>query len=118
MAAPNIIQAANCVAKTTYVIGSTVTSNVITNSASSGQLYKINGIIASNINTAAVDVNVFVNRSSVNYYIAAGISVPDKSTLIVLGKDTTLYIEEGDVLSVSTGANSSIHFSVVYEVVS
>ena len=40
------------------------------------------------------------------------------STLVVVAKDTSFYMEEGDVLQINASANSSVHGVVSYEVIS
>ena len=121
MAAPNIVNVSQINANTNLANVTTVLSNVVTNAASSGKVYKINNIQLSNYSIATVTANVIINRSSASpasYYIAGSISVPTTSTLVVVAKDTSFYMEEGDVLQINASANSSIHGVVSYEVIS
>jgi hypothetical protein len=59
-----------------------------------------------------------LNRSSTNYYIGGNLSIPAQSTLVALAKDTSLYLEEGDVLQINSSANSSISMTASYEIIS
>ena len=121
MAAPNIVNVSQINANTNLANVTTVVANVVTNSASSGKVYKVNNIQLSNYSSATVTANVIFNRSSASpasYYIAGSISIPATSTLIAVAKDTSFYMEEGDVLQMSTSANSSVHGVVSYEVIS
>jgi hypothetical protein len=121
MAAPNIVNVSQITANTNLANVTTVVANVVTNSASSGKVYKVNNIQLANYGAATVTANVIFNRSSsspATYFIAGSISVPATSTLVVVAKDTSFYMEEGDVLQMSSSANSSVHGVVSYEVIS
>jgi hypothetical protein len=103
--------------KTAQALLTTVTSNVITNSAASSTVDKLNNIILSNYTSSAVTANVMINRSSTLYYLGGNISIPANSTLVLLGKDTAIYLEEGDVLQANVSANTSISMSASYEII-
>jgi hypothetical protein len=121
MAAPNIVNVTQINANTNLANVTTDVANVVTNSASSGKVYKINNVQLANYSAATVTANVIFNRSSVSpasYYIAGSISIPPTSTLVVVAKDTSFYMEEGDVLQLSCSANSSVHGVVSYEIIS
>ena len=121
MAAPNIVNVSQINANTNLANVTTSLQNVVTNAASSGKVYKINDIIMTNYSSSTVTASVIFNRSSASpasYFIVGSITVPNTSTLVVTGKDTSFYMEEGDVLQMSTSANSSIHAIVSYEVIS
>jgi hypothetical protein len=118
MAAPNLIGASTITGKTQVVNLTTATSNVITNSSGSSTVGKVNSISLSNYANSAVEVNVVINRSSVVYYLGGGIVVPSKSTLVLIARDTTVYLEEGDVLQANTSANSSVTLTASYELIS
>lgn len=103
--------------KTAVALLTTVTSNVITNAAASSTVDKLNNIILSNYTSSAVNANVMINRSSTVYYIGGNVSIPGNSTLVLLGKDTAIYLEEGDVLQANVSANTSISMSASYEII-
>jgi hypothetical protein len=117
MAAPNTLSLTSVTLKTAMVALTTVTANIITNSVSSNTVDKINDIIVCNYSSSAINANVMVNRSSVPYYVAGNISVPAYSTLVVTGKDTAIYLEEGDVLQANVSANTAAHIVASYELV-
>jgi hypothetical protein len=118
MAAPNILSATTCIAKSALQETTVTLTSILSNSAGSGQVLKVNSILATNKTITSSDVTVDILRSSISYPIAYGITVPTKSSLIVLGKDTPLYIEEGDILRISSSIASALNITVVYEVVS
>jgi len=117
MAAPNLISATTITGKTALSQLTTVTANIITNAAASGTVVKLNTVTLSNYTANTVTSNVMINRSSTAYYISGTISVPANSTLVLLAKDTTTYLEEGDVLQANVSANTAISMSASYELV-
>lgn len=117
MAAPNLLTSATVTGKTALSQLTTVTGNVITNSSGSGTVAKLNDIVLSNYSASIINANVVINRSSVSYYIGGTVSIPANSTLVLLGKDTTLYLEEGDVLQANVSANTSVSMSASYELI-
>lgn len=117
MAAPNLLGSTTVTGKTALATLSTVTSNVITNSSSSGTVDKLNSIVLSNYSTSPLTANVMINRSSTVYYVSGNIAIPANSTLVLLGKDTSLYLEEGDVLQANVSANTSVSVSASYELI-
>jgi len=115
MTAPNIFTATVCTAKSAHQLATTSATAIITNAAASGKVFKVNSILAVNKSTDFADVTIDIFRSSVSYPLAFAITVPTKSTLVVLGKDTPLYMEEGDILRILSSAASTLNITVVYE---
>jgi hypothetical protein len=118
MAAPNMVNITSVTGKTAVAGLTTITSNVITNSSGSSTVNKLNNVILSNYTTSTVTANVIINRTSVLYYLAGTVSIPSNSTLVLLGKDTSVYLEEGDVIQANASANSSVNFTASYELIS
>lgn len=118
MSAPNLLGTTTVTGKTALAALTTVTSNVITNSSGSNTVDKLNNIVLSNYTSSAVTANVMINRSATTYYVGGTVSIPANSTLILLGKDTSLYLEEGDVLQANVSANTSVSISASYELMS
>lgn len=121
MAAPNIVNVTTIYGKTAYLTPANTTANVLlANAASSGKVFKINQIVAANIDgTNAVDITVSLNTaangSGTNYQIASTISVPADASLIVADKTTGFYLEEDKSIVVISGTASKIAFTVSYE---
>jgi hypothetical protein len=118
MAAPNLLSSTTVTGKTVMSALTTVTANVLTNSAGSGTVDKLNNVILTNSTSTAVYANVMINRSSTAYPIGGNVSIPGYSTLVLLGKDTSVYLEEGDVLQANVSANSAITMVSSYELIS
>ena len=131
MANPNLLAATTASGTTTYLTPSATTAVVlIPNAASSGQVFKINQIVAANVNgSAAVNttVSIYTNgavaqgsapSSGTAYPIVSTVSVPASASLIVVDKTTPVYLMEGSSITVTSGTASGITYSISYEVIS
>ncbi len=120
MAAPNIVNVTSIIGKTAYdSLVSTGQSATLTNSASSNKVFKINTIIAANVDgTNAADITVYVTTASSNvalFYLAYTISVPADSSLVITSKDTSFYLEEDRTIRAFASNSSDISLMVSYE---
>ena len=97
MANPNILQATSVLGKTVgAALTTSLTTSLLANSASSNKLYKIQSIHIANIDgTSNVDITLDVYNGSTAYKIASTINVPADSTLVVVDKSSSFYLEEG-----------------------
>lgn len=116
MANPNIVNVSDIRGKTAVLAVTTSATAIVTNTAGSGKVFKINSLYVANIDgTSAQEVTVDLYRSSTAYPIASTISVPADSTLVVVDKNSNIYLEEGDALRLTAGANSDLMATVSYE---
>jgi hypothetical protein len=131
MANPNIASATSILGATTYLTPSGTTALVLLpNAASSGQVFKINQIVAANVNgSAAVDttVSIYSNGAVAQgsapsggtaFPIASTVSVPPDASLVVVDKTTAVYLMEGQSITVTSGTANGIAYTVSYEVIS
>jgi hypothetical protein len=131
MANPNIAALTTLTGNTTYLTPSGTTAVVLLpNAASSNQVFRINQIVAANVNgTNAVDttVSIYTNGAVAQgsapsggtaFPIASTISVPADASLIIVDKTTALYLMEGTSITVTSGTGSGITYSVSYEIIS
>jgi|TARA_Y100000034_G_C6902283_1_gene417573 hypothetical protein len=118
MANPNIVNVANIYGKTVVANPTTSYASVVANSAGSGKVYKINTLLISNIAGAVEEINVKVIRGGINYSLATTMAVPVGAALILISKDTSVYLEEGDDLQASAGSNSALQITLSYEEIS
>jgi len=119
MAAPNIVNVSTITAKTAVQAVTTTATDIVTNAGSSGTVVKINNLLVANVNgSSAATITASVYRSSVEYKVAHVISVPGASTLVVLDKTSSIYLEEGDTLRLTASTNSYLHAVCSYEVLS
>jgi hypothetical protein len=131
MANPNIVAVTSILGVTTYLTPSATTAVVLLpNAASSGKVFKINQIVAANVDgTSAVDttVSLYTNGAVAQgsapsggtaFPIVSTISVPADASLIAVDKTTAIYLMEGTSISVTSGTASKITYSISYEEIS
>ena len=118
MAAPNIVNVATITGVTTYIAGvSTVgtgngISTVVTNAESSGKVVKINCLIATSIGTTTgVTVNHYNSASqftgaAATVSLASTMTVPIYSSLAVIDKTNSIYLQENEQLGVIAQSNA------------
>jgi len=118
MAAPNLVNVSTITAKSIQAnLNTTLTTEILANGASSGKVFKINNIIVANIDgTNAANASVFITKSGGSpIAIASTISVPADATLVVINKDTGLYLEEGDNIEAGASADNDLTITINYE---
>ncbi len=131
MTAPNIVNISTINAKTTYYTPSGTSAVILlANAASSGHVYKVNTVVAANVdgtNTIAATVSIYTNGSVAQgsapsggtaYPIVSTVSVPANASIVVVEKSAAFYLEEGTSISVTSGTASKITFMVSYEDIS
>ena len=121
MANPNIVNVTSILGKTLQAaLTTTLTTELLANAGSSGLVYKINTILVANIDgTNAADASILITKSGGSpVAIASTISVPADSTLTVLSKNTSLYLEEGDNIEGGASADSDLVVTISYEIIS
>ena len=115
MANPNIVNVTSIYGKTIGAALDTTTSTQLL-ACASNKLLKINSIIVSNIDgSSASDVTISFYDGSSTWHIASTIGVPAKSTLVVVGKDSPIYLEESDQIRGGASANSDAVVTISYE---
>ena len=119
MANPNILNATSILGKSAGLAVTTSATAIVTNASASNTIVKINSLIVANVNgTSAADVtvDVYKNQTTANR-IAYTISVPADATLVVISKDSLVYLEENDSLRLTASANSYLEAVCTYEIV-
>ena len=130
MANPNIVNVTSILGTTTYLTPSATTAVVLLpNAAASNTVFKINQIVAANVNgTSAVDttVSIYSNGAVAQgsapsggtaYPVVSTVSVPADASLIVTDKTTAIYLMEGTSITVTSGTASGITYTISYEVI-
>ena len=114
MAAPNIVNVTTITGVTTFHAGIAVTTGgrgslgittVVSNAASSGKVLKINSLVAAGLGaTTGVTLQYFnnINHVSASSTVSIGmtLSVPTFSTLALITKDNSVYLEENTSLGI------------------
>jgi hypothetical protein len=81
------------------------------------KLLKINTIIIANIdgtNAATVTMGIIKSGGSVVLF-ASTISVPADATLVLIDKNSSFYLQEGDLIEGGAGADSDLTYTISYE---
>jgi len=116
MAAPNIVNTTTITGKTALVrLTNSTATTVLANGASSNKVLKLAGVLAANTEGTSVNVafDLYITRSSVDYYLAKNITIPALAAYEACVK------EEGDTLMAKSGNSSGyIHVLVAYEDIS
>tara|TARA_R100001082_G_scaffold75008_1_gene43404 strand:+ start:37 stop:399 length:363 start_codon:yes stop_codon:yes gene_type:complete len=115
MANPNVVAVSSIYANTA-VDADVAASAVSLLTCGSNKLIKVNSLIIANIDgTNAATIDVWVTRSSADYYIAKTISVPADATLVVIDKNMGLYLVESDILKIQASAAGDLSATCSYE---
>ena len=127
MANPNIVNVTTILGNTsTNLISSTAdpfATALVNNAASSGKVYKINSIVAANVdgtNAADITIKIFSqdDLGGTGTAIASTISVPADATLIITDKTTTFYLLEDKSIGATASVANDIVVTVSWEEIS
>jgi len=131
MANPNITAVTSILGDTTFLTPSGTTAVVLLpNGAASGNVFKINQIVATNVNgSSAVNatVSIYTNGAVAQgsapsggnaFPIVSTVSVPASASLIVVDKTTSIYLKEAHSITVTSGTSSGITYTISYEIIS
>ena len=121
MAAPNLVNVATITAKSdTALLTGTSATEVVSNSASSGKVFKINSLVISNVDASAaatITVGVYpqddIGGTAVVY--ANAVSVAPNSFLVVIDKNVGMYLEENTSIGVTASVANDLTYTVTYE---
>lgn len=109
MANPNIVQVSTIYGNTAVANVTTSATALVTNSSSSGKIYKLNGIMVTNTDTANIaTITVDLYRSSVAYNLASNVSIVANTTYTPIDKTLSLYLLEGDSIRLTANANGRL----------
>ena len=122
MANPNLLAATTASGTTKSLTpGGTTVLVLVPNPVSSGEVFKINNIVAANVSASAVNVTVSIHNAAAGggtaYPIVSTVSVPAYASLIVADKTTGIYILENASITVTSGTSSGIAYTIGYEVI-
>lgn len=117
MAAPNIVNVSSILGKTMgAALTTTTTTSILTCPAN--KVLKINAIIVANVdgtNNTDATVSFYDSSATATYALASTITVPADATLIVLSKETQIYLEESDQIRAGASAASDLQIIISYE---
>ena len=119
MAAPNIVNVTTITGVTTFHAGIAVTTGgkgsvgitTVVSNGTDGKVLKINSLVAASIgSTTGVTLQYFndVNHASAGSTVSIGmtLSVPTFSTLAIITKDNSIYLQENTSLGIFAQPNT------------
>jgi hypothetical protein len=121
MSAPNIVNVTTITGKTSVVnLTTTNATLVVENPAASNKVFKINSLIVSNVDgTNAADITISYysedNIGGTATQITSTVSVPADASLIVIDKNTYIYLEEDRSIGATAGSASDLKVVCSYE---
>tara|TARA_R110000868_G_scaffold218108_1_gene468294 strand:+ start:461 stop:832 length:372 start_codon:yes stop_codon:yes gene_type:complete len=120
MAAPNIVNVTSIIGNSLTVAVATSATQLASNAASSGKVFKINSILIANIDgTAAADITVNIYSAAAlggtALAIASTISVPADASLIVIDKTTSFYLLENQSIGAIAGTTGDLVATISFE---
>jgi hypothetical protein len=124
MAAPNVVNVATITGKTAVTsLTTTDATLVVENPASSNKVFKINSLIVSNVDgSSAADITVSLysedNIGGTATEIVKTVSVPADASLVVISKDTSIYLEEDKSIGATASAANDLKVVCSYEEIS
>ncbi len=124
MSAPNIVNVTTITGKTNVVdLTTTNATLVVENPAASNKVFKINSLVVSNVDgTNAADITVsFYSEDNIGgtaTQIVSTVSVPADASLVVIDKNTSIYLEEDKSIGATAGSASDLKVVCSYEEIS
>jgi hypothetical protein len=124
VANPNIVNVTTILGNTSSTLISSTADPFATalasNAASSGKVYKINSIVAANVDgSSACDITIKIFSAAAlggtGTAIASTISVPADATLIITDKTTSFYLLEDKSIGATASAANDIVVTVSWE---
>ena len=127
MANPNIVNATTIKGKIVFDadVDSASPQKLLENGSTSNKILKINSLVVANIDSAATpqsaDITVTIENAagSTTYStLAKDIAVPAYATLVVISKDTSIYLEEDMSIWLQASNASDLSATCSYEEIS
>ena len=121
MSAPNLVNISTITAKSAVVdLTTTNATLVVENPAASNKVFKINSLVVANVDgTNAADITISYysedNIGGTATQIVSTVSVPADASLVVIDKNTSIYLEEDRSIGATAGSASDLKVIVSYE---
>ena len=116
MAAPNIASPTSVIGKTaTQAIGTSATA-IVTNAAASGKALRVTALYIANVDGSAnCDVTVDHYRGTTATRLASTVVIPADASVLVIGRDGPVWLEEGDTLRLTASAAGDLEAVCSYD---
>lgn len=124
MAAPNVVNVATITAKSNAIaLSTTGATQLVSNAASSGKVFKVNMIQVSNVDGTnnchvSVDYHSQDDIGGTGFALASTVTVPADASVVILDKNTAIYLEEDRSISVTAETANDLEVLISYEEIS
>ena len=123
MAAPNIVNVTSIIGMTTAVgLSTTAVTTFLSNADASGKVLKINTVVAAGIGTVQGNITLKYHLAAAgagtSIALANTITVPADASLVIIGKDNPIYLEENRSLTAQAAVANNIAIVCSYEDIS
>ena len=123
MAAPNIVNVTSIIGITTAVgLSTTAVTTFLSNADASGKVLKINTVVAAGIGTGSGNITLKYHLAAAgagtSIALANTITVPTGASLVIIGKDNPIYLEENRSLTAQASVANNIAIVCSYEDIS
>lgn len=119
MANPNIINMTSLLGQNAGLALTTSTQTIVNNSANSGKIFRVHSLICANIdgnNAAALTCELKIGNSY--FKLANTVTVPPDATLILIGRDSPVYVMENGLIRAFASNNSDLHMVASFDEIS
>ena len=119
MSNPNIVNTSAIYGQVAgQAVGTSLTA-IVTNAASSNKIYKINSLIVANIDGGAdAQIDAVVDIAGTDYYIASTVTVPKDASIVLITKDSSVYLTENSKIELKANVTGDLHAVCSYEEIS
>ena len=127
MANPNIVDVTSILGNNSSVTLTTTSdpfaTALVSNPASSGEIYKINSMYVSNISgssTASITIKLFTedDLGGTGTEIASSLAVPAGTSLVVIDKNSSIYLVENQSLGATANSANALVVTTSWEEIS
>lgn len=120
MAAPNLSAPTTITGKTTYLtLADTAETTLLSNAASSGKAFRVTCVLLANIDGSnAVDATIKIYTAAsggTGHCIVNTVTVPADATIVVLGRDSSVWLEEDRRITATASAGGDLAVICSYE---
>jgi hypothetical protein len=118
---PNIVNVTEIFGNNSITdLSTTNATAIVSNAASSGKVYKINSIIVANIDGTdpyPITISVYSEDDigGTAYEIASTVSVPADASVIIMDKNTSIYIKENQSIGATAGTANKLKVVASWE---
>ena len=117
MAAPNLLALTQVYGRSTATNIGTAVTVLLSNAFASGKSVKVVSVYVANVDsTTASKVSVDFYRNSMSIRVIDRLQISPGDSLIVMDRNSALFLEEGDSLRCYSDQTDLMHVTVSYEV--